>query len=96
MAIVTKPFIHFGNSKVVILAHGTYKQGFINHRATIWIMEGSIEDVYLKNEVLDLISKHVGYDPIKTGIYGSRTVIKKEGVKNQYGLYWSTGTGVLS
>ena len=95
MASETKPFIYFGGSKVEILRHEIHKhESITSHRATISVENGAIERVYLANEVLDLVSRNLGYDPLNHYILGLRTVTEKD--SKEYGLHWSTVTGALS
>ena len=88
------PWLFFGSAKVLIERHEIYKQGFLSHRATIRIMDGSIDPIHMENELIDLVSKQMGFDPLVYGVYGSRVAIKKD-QNNLFGLFWSTGTGVI-
>ncbi len=89
MASESRPFVYFGSSKVAILKHQIHNFNQItSHRATISVLNGQIERMYLANEVLDLVSKKMGFDPIKNHVLGSRVVTDK--AAGEYGLYWAT------
>lgn len=93
MASETKPFVYFGSSKVAILKHQIHiSRDITSHRATISVANGQIEKMYLANEVLDLVSKKMGFDPIEYYVLGLRVVTEKD--CGEYGLYWATLKGV--
>jgi hypothetical protein len=80
----------FGQEKVRILNHRTEKLGLIHHKADIRTSRG-ISKVFLKHEVIDLVSRALGHCPLEVGIYGSRVVLEKG--NNHYELHWNTGSG---
>ena len=95
----SKPFVYFGGSKVEILRHEIHNhESITSHRATIAIQNGLIERVYLANEVLDLVSRILGYDPLNHYILGLRVATVKDETAKVYGLHWSTtkAKGVFS
>lgn len=79
----------FGNAEIIIVEHEVRKQGFKHHKAVVRI-KGTVEPMYMKNEVIDLISKYMGYDPLRVGIYGSRISIDKG--NDYFELHWQTGS----
>jgi hypothetical protein len=80
----------FGQAKVRVLSHRKVNQGLIHHIADIRI-GGNVQRTYLGNEIIDLVSRSVGFCPLKTKIIGSRVVIER-GV-NFYELHWQTESG---
>lgn len=80
----------FGQATVAILSHRTRKQGLIHHMSDIRI-QGEVQKTYLKNEVIDLVSRAVDFCPLQFPIRGSRVVIEKG--FNHFELHWQTESG---
>jgi hypothetical protein len=80
----------FGEAKVAILNHRMTKEGLVHHRADIRI-KGRIQVTYIRNEIIDLVSRALEFDPLTFQIVGSRVAIEKG--YNYYELHWNTTSG---
>lgn len=80
----------FGQERIAVLSHRSIKQGLIHHIADIRTTSG-VKKAYLKNEIIDLVSKALEFDPLTFRIVGARVVIEKG--LNHYEIHWNTTSG---
>jgi hypothetical protein len=76
--------------KVARLNHRSTKQGLIHHVADIRTTVG-LKKIYLKNEIIDIVSQALEFDPLIFRIVGSRVAIEKG--LYYYELHWNTTSG---
>lgn len=71
----------FGDARVSVIAHSVDETKL--HNAIVEV-EGAIEDVYYKHELIDLVSLNLGFNPLQSAITsrnvrhigGGRTLLK--------------------
>lgn len=68
--------------------HQIVRNGLLDHKATVTVENYTKER---KEELVGAVSVKCGYHPLGYGIYGKSSVVSTGG-KDEYLVYWRTGT----
>ncbi|QFG05370.1 hypothetical protein 055SW001_58 [Bacillus phage 055SW001] len=80
--------IRFGNAEIAILSdRTTFFSGFTAYKVTAKISKGTVEGVYMANEVIDLIAVEVGCNPLHNAIFDRAVFMREGGV---FDAYWTS------
>lgn len=80
----------FGNAEIIIHRMVSYYQRFEQHHEVLISIRGSVQEFYLKNEVLDLVAYNVGQNlfhnpPLSREVSGEEPIGRNEA----YELKWT-------
>ncbi|QFG05725.1 hypothetical protein 035JT001_58 [Bacillus phage 035JT001] len=80
--------VRFGKAEIVILSQRkTLFSDNTGYKVTAMVKKGTVEGVYLANEIIDLLAIEVGCNPLHNAIYDRAVFMKEGGV---FDAYWTS------